>query len=249
MRTKDLKGVTLPSQKRFIQYFGKLFDNAKKTQKLDIPIKTSYLKAIRIMNPPKWMGDKKANGLCIKIWDNYWRKPVSYKLKKCTRSQSDGKGSKIKLYEFILPGDGISMTGEVKVEFYKYNTFSKKQEKFRCWFHASFLREAKWNLGKNDLDGCHKDPKHKKYKKDFTVQLEFVKPKGEKPDLKLRGVAHEAPIEVSEISERDSDGMHSTFRWRSKTAEFDDIGSSRNLLKGTTMSTDDVVDSSEKTAE
>ena len=95
MRTKDLKGVTLPSQKRFIQYFGKLFDNAKKTQKLDIPIKTAYLKAIRIMNPPKWMGDKKANGLCIKIWDNYWRKPVSYKLKKCTRSQSDGKNSKI----------------------------------------------------------------------------------------------------------------------------------------------------------
>jgi len=232
MRTKDLKGVTLPSQKRFIQYFGELYGFAKKVKKLDIPVKTAYLKAIRIMNPPKWMGNKKAKGLCIKIWDNYWRKPVSYKLKQCTRSQIDSKGKKIKLYEYILPGDGIAVTAEVKVEFYKYNTFAKKEEKFRLWFHASFLRDAKWNLGK---------------------QLEFVKPKGDKPDLKLKGVSHPAPIEVSEISERDSD-LQQAFRWRSKTAEFDDMGSSKNLLKGVTLSTDDVVRtpdtaSEEKTSE
>lgn len=198
MRTKDLKGVTLPSQKRFIRYFGDLYCHALSYEKIDIPKVMVYLQSIRITSPPSWMGEK-ARGMCIKIWDNYWRKPKTYKLKECTRVQK-GSDKKVELYEYDLPGDGIPLTNEVKIEFYKYKQFSSKVEKFRLWFHASFLTKKRMKLGKNDLDGCHKDPKDKKYAADFQVHLKFGPPTSPgKPKVCFRGEAHPAPIDFSSL--------------------------------------------------
>eukprot|EP00939_MAST-03C_sp_MAST-3C-sp1_P000130 g130.t1 len=201
MRTKDLKGVTLPSQKRFIRYFGDLYGHALNYEKLEIPKVMVYIQSIRIRSPPAWMGDDKARGLCIKIWDNYWRKPKSYKLKECTRAtKSKDKKDAIEFFEYDLPGDGIPLTNEVKIEFYKYKQFSKKVEKFRLWFHASFLTKKRMKLGKNDLDGCHKDPKNKKYAADFRVELKFGPPTtSKKPNVCLRGEIHEAPIDFATL--------------------------------------------------
>lgn len=139
-----------------------------------------YLTQLRIISPPKWMGDGKT--VKIVICSNYWDGPMNYKLKaldhgteqkgvqrECKEADEAGGGrSKDLVYNIAA---GIPLQAEVKVVIYKVGLM-KQKKKLYYWFHSSFC-SGRERLSKVEIDGSHKDSKHKKYDARFAIEMAF----------------------------------------------------------------------------
>uniref|UniRef100_A0A7S2RP25 Phosphatidylinositol 3,4,5-trisphosphate 3-phosphatase and dual-specificity protein phosphatase PTEN n=1 Tax=Rhizochromulina marina TaxID=1034831 RepID=A0A7S2RP25_9STRA len=62
---------------------------------------------------------------------------------------------------------------EVNIVFYQRGSFGKKKKLFQLWLHTAFITDNVLVYTKNDLDKAVKDKKHKKFDKDFRVEMRF----------------------------------------------------------------------------
>jgi len=157
-RTKDQKGVTIPSQRRYVQYFEQHLK--KKNGPTCNPVANLIMDRIVLSVVPDitvgertvdtWMGisrGQKWYAACatiillscftpFPICSIYYSRPVA---------QTASKGSSA-----IFDCDGILISGDVHVEF-----FNKKFTKglmFDFWFHTQFIFNDYLSLSKADLD-------------------------------------------------------------------------------------------------
>lgn len=201
MRTHDGKGVTLPSQKRFIKNFSELceppfgWSNAMHAMLGDcesvrpvgsVPLKDDmaqrYLKSVRFHNAPDWMLDSKDH-LLLEITSGYWStEPRLSRAKQGEMFHTDTKSRSVNI-DFTKNGDllGIPIVDEVKFVLYYKGNWSKKKKRFYLWIHAAFVGTS-LVLSKKEVDGLHKDKKHKKVPKDFIMELKFSSMKKKKGD-------------------------------------------------------------------
>jgi len=153
-RTHDGKGVTIPSQKRFIRYF-------HRTLKDGIPPThtTSLLRKITLHH----ISTLEDHHVSIAIESN----GTAVLFKK--------KGDKGLVYTFgedsvTLDLGVVPVSGNTKVILYRPG--KKKELLLHFWFHCHYVSD-KFRMEKHEIDKAVADKTHKVFPQDFAIEVEF----------------------------------------------------------------------------
>ncbi|XP_057653150.1 phosphatidylinositol 3,4,5-trisphosphate 3-phosphatase and dual-specificity protein phosphatase PTEN [Diorhabda carinulata] len=181
-RTQDKKGVTIPSQVRYVQYYETLFKN-----QLDYTPVSMYIKEF-ILNPvPNFTGGQGCLSLTIshqtlfKEGDKYTPKVQKLKKNDTYEVKKSDTSFTIKL-DYCLP-----LKGDIKVEFYN-KTMMRKEKLFQFWFNTFFISNTMngflsrngsgdevcyvVDFEKNELDIVNKkDKQNKMFHADFKLTI------------------------------------------------------------------------------
>ncbi|KAL1488630.1 hypothetical protein ABEB36_014431 [Hypothenemus hampei] len=222
-RTQDTKGVTIPSQVRYVRYYEKLVYGH-----LNYAPKTLYIKEFIFDPAPTFMSGP--GTLSFSVSESFTGDKLSQKFKSDVyKICADGNPFSIKL------DTCFRLTGDVKIEFYN-KVMMRKEKLFHFWFNTffvGFLSEPNekiqqcCDLGddcfklvftKNELDKLNKkDKQHKIFSENFKLTMILQKiPKG--PNLAPRlcepeqdTTPSESSIGSSEESEDDWDSEYNIY--------------------------------------
>ena len=165
LRVGTVKGVTVPSQMRYVHYFEYILKN-----KLPDPIifKKVVLRKLKMYTIPK-VGKKFQPNFVV---DNL-KKSVKYS---DIMSRKESYGFDLDFIEFPLGAGGIAVSGDVRVQFYQMQFLNLKSEKlFKFWFNTNFMpQNGVFEIKKEEIDKACKDKECKTYKKEFKIELEFI---------------------------------------------------------------------------
>ena len=164
MRVNAEKGVTVPSQKRYVNYFEQIVKN-----KIQTPIvyKSICIIELKIFTIPKFakFGSSCTPTFVIENGKKKY-KHSDYK-KKVTYNCS------LKSAEFPLHGSGFTVSGDVLITFYHIKFFGK-DKMFKFWFNTNFLPDnGILEIDKKGLDKAFKDKDNKLFSADFKVELKY----------------------------------------------------------------------------
>ena len=167
MRSEDGKGVTIPSQIRYVYYFEKIIKNK---MKFPLEYKTICLMKIRMYTIPNISSVKSGctpsftvenNGKCFKYWE-FNKKKESY----------DGSEA---YADFQIGESGFNATGDVKITFYHIPLLGSKEKIFKLWFNTNFVPDDGVLAIKKDLiDKACKDKNCKKFKQNFKIEIHCI---------------------------------------------------------------------------
>jgi len=200
MRTYNKKGVTIPSQIRYIHYFGSVVQSGSQMPQL----KPVLLKNIQFQTVPKvqHFTDIRFSVYVLKTLvytfkDNPKLRSNKFlpsnrtsKNKSQLATVSSTEGSPPRDSSFPEDGDTpeylifecppIPICGDIKMEFYEKETFGSDQKLFAFWFNTSFAVEDPHNpgsfsveIGKEGLDKANKDKQCKTFRENFKVICNF----------------------------------------------------------------------------
>lgn len=185
-RTSNGKGVTIPSQIRWVRYlhcYMKKYLNASPPKKLDFK-KPPTITISKITLAPT-APDFDVGGGCdpyFKVNTMDGKVKVNWKKLKGNKVTNwKGAGSR----EFACD---IPVAGEFRVVFYDEDTLGGDDKMFAFWMYTPFVTHSRYVLTKNDLDSAVKDKKCEHFKKDFTCTIEFkgvVEEKEEEEDEEI----------------------------------------------------------------
>jgi len=195
-RTKNQKGVTIPSQRRYVLYFERFLrnkrgENAKtfRGEKIPMPpkfapipdkrvVKLMRVSLLPIPNPCRnehvhfsiWSPTPKCNDLKENVWKSKGKV-------KCTRRPG---------LDYLLFTSGqsgiVRLSDDAKFTFTydKGGFMAKKQKMFHFWINTRFLHSVpgkpgyfEYTLFKPELDKACKDKKHETFADNFRVEMEF----------------------------------------------------------------------------
>ncbi|XP_074618313.1 phosphatidylinositol 3,4,5-trisphosphate 3-phosphatase and dual-specificity protein phosphatase PTEN-like isoform X2 [Acropora palmata] len=179
-RTRNAKGVTIPSQRRYVLYYNHLLRNELKYTRTMV-----LLKCFKISPPPFYQ-----NTTCS-LFYIIWQQKVKLYQSKPNEGKKNSEG-----LEFDV-GPSIPICGDVKVEFFQKDMFKKERMLFQFWFNTFFVSQealAKeihedeptlktfdfgkglryFEIGKEHLDKAHKDNKDKIFPADFKIRVIYA---------------------------------------------------------------------------
>lgn len=187
-RTKNKKGVTIPSQRRYIKYY-------EECLKTGFPVKDAIikLKKMIIYTTPKFDVDGGCDPYLIvenmeghTIFDSRnIAKPIHY------------LNSPIITLEHVY----AILEGDVKFTLWDYDLLSADDKMCSFWINTNMIDQKNpvLKLTKNEIDKAVKDKSCKNFKEDFAVELHFeICTTGEKQIMKPK-----APAKVGEVLECD----------------------------------------------
>jgi phosphatidylinositol-3,4,5-trisphosphate 3-phosphatase/dual-specificity protein phosphatase PTEN len=154
-RTKNGKGVTIPSQRRYITYYQTIL----KEGFIRDPVK-KQLTIFRFHTVP----DYDPQGGCdpyIKVWEN----------SKEVLTTEILEHKKKEKYVDIDCG-GIELEGDIKIVLLDHDLTSD-DHMCHFWFNTSYIENNYLLLEKNELDKAVKDVDCKHFKKEFRIELFF----------------------------------------------------------------------------
>eukprot|EP01132_Coremiostelium_polycephalum_P002085 gene2085-2572_t len=153
-RTHNGKGITIPSQVRYVRYFEAMLQYGKPVQKA--PITTKILSSIRMNALPDFNIGGGCEPYLSIVQQNkcvFYSKPM--KIKKGTQ-------------QIELDCGNILLTNDVKIQFYNKNS---KGYMFGYCFHTAFLEGSRIHIRRLEIDKAHKDTKH--FPTNFSIELIF----------------------------------------------------------------------------
>ena len=181
MRTDDMDGVTIPSQRRFVLYFEQWL--TRPGCALSVAPEGPPQLRIRHARLDPAPGGASARDTYFVILQSGGR---------CWRGEElpDSNGLRVKasVVGLGVPGRqpaleydwshlqrapldlarGGCVRGDVRVE-----AWHKDKRLLRFWFHTAFVEEGQLRINKAQLDGPHKDRKHKHFDASFHVEIFF----------------------------------------------------------------------------
>lgn len=240
-RTHDNKGVTIPSQRRYVDYYARLLRSGKKYTSVSIQI------CEIILSPPPILNSYQGS-VHFSISNMEGAKIYNANVPDFKKSHGNNLDGCIS----IRLDQCIPLVGDVKVEFYCKNVVRKKDKLFHFWFNTYFANELAeeihspqceqptmiYKFKKHELDHAHKDKQDKIYPPDFEVQLLLQKiPSGtySRADNHINAKStydDHTPSESSEASSSESTEEEGI--WESETKRLEELALSR-------MSSDDDV--------
>jgi phosphatidylinositol-3,4,5-trisphosphate 3-phosphatase and dual-specificity protein phosphatase PTEN len=160
MRTKNKKGVTIPSQKRYVHYLDVSLKNKGNPPNKNLKLQ---LKKIIISPPPT------GKEIFLKILDT--NKKMIYEHPEKITYASNDKNITIK-----FDNGNVELIHDVKFAFVK----SKKKKFFHFWFNTNFIENNYLKLEKKDIDKAYKDKKN--FDENFQIEVFFETVSQEKYD-------------------------------------------------------------------
>lgn len=181
-RTQDEKGVTIPSQRRYVEYYEYLIRNGLEYK--PVPL---LLKGVEFITVPMHNGSG-----CSPYFEVYQLKVRVY-TSKFYEDIKKGQNA------FYMPIEqSLPLCGDVKIVFYNKPRMKKKDKMFQFWLNTFFVEaddkpkengRKSWagevpgscnyytmTIPKADLDKANKDKAHKVFSPNFQVKLHFTNP-------------------------------------------------------------------------
>eukprot|EP01017_Pseudomicrothorax_dubius_P007925 TRINITY_DN1254_c0_g2_i4.p1 TRINITY_DN1254_c0_g2~~TRINITY_DN1254_c0_g2_i4.p1 ORF type:complete len:288 (+),score=45.20 TRINITY_DN1254_c0_g2_i4:476-1339(+) len=162
IRTKNTRGLTIPSQIRYVFYFEESLQKGLTFRTL--PVKRLKINLLRLTSLPN-LG---ITGRC-EPWFRLKCGSVVYSSKDDNMEYPrDGP------LEFQL--EDIYVVGDVKLEFFSKGLLNMQTKLFSCWFNTYFVAtDEVFVLEKYMLDKAWKDKDHKIFDPDFALEIETEK--------------------------------------------------------------------------
>ena len=161
MRVSNAKGVTIPSQIRYVQYFEKIF---KENMKHPIPFVRKAIKNLKVFTVPLFN-------------KNY---TMSFEIENDDRIYTSGKKKpnvtgnhpdSISDFDF---GKGFIVEGDVFIAFVKKSVLGKNEKLFKFWFNTNFVPKNNiYEFQRLDIDKACKDKNSKFFRPGFKIEIHF----------------------------------------------------------------------------
>ena len=166
LRVGTVKGVTVPSQIRYIHYFQSMLKN-----KIPHPLtfKKICIRKIKMYSIPK-VGKKFTPNFTV---DN---ENKHFKYSDVHRKESfEIKDLNNDIIEFQLGAGGFTASGDVRIEFFQIHFLNLKSDKlFKVWFNTNFVpQNCIYEIKKEAIDKACKDLTCKVFNKDFKIEIEY----------------------------------------------------------------------------
>lgn len=169
-RTYNQKGVTIPSQIRYINYFERRLANNG-----PLPYKTLLLNYILIHHLPRISVDTVSVSIskdaqCIPLLSESFKTNVLYKdqpaIRKTLLKNYEPTGVDRSGYGemLVLPIRLLPLCGDIKIKIAKLAHF---------WINTAFIDSGTLVLRKDEIDKVHKDKKHKVFPPNISIELIF----------------------------------------------------------------------------
>ncbi|KAL0478112.1 phosphatidylinositol-3,4,5-tris phosphate 3-phosphatase PTEN [Acrasis kona] len=187
-RTMDKQGVTIPSQIRYVKYFGEYLRNGGK---LPHGNKALFIEKITISHYPKSAGQ-----IQISVSDKSDDRIISYR-----QDANNSQPAQNKINLFL---ERVALIDDLHFVVKEKKLISTPKQLFHFWINVAFINNNYVTLSKLELDGTHRDVKHREYHKDFCVEIFFSLapyPSSEEQKKRIRNESKYEP----DLSSRDSD--------------------------------------------
>ncbi|KAH1025938.1 hypothetical protein HUJ05_010546 [Dendroctonus ponderosae] len=170
-RTQDTKGVTIPSQVRYVRYYEQLLNKGLHYQPVTLNIKEFIFDPV-----PTFMGGP--GSLSFMVWESF----SDHKLRQ--KYKSDVCKIPVDIHPFTIKLDTcFRLTGDIKIDFYN-KIMMRKEKLFHFWFNTFFVdvMGSSSAIGcedcfelvfkKNELDKLSKkDKQHKIFSENFKLRM------------------------------------------------------------------------------
>ena len=161
-RTQNQKGVTIPSQRRWVEYYEELMKLRRQGQQLG---KSKWYKITKI-----FVSNSCPKFLTCTIFHNETKYSCSIKDKNIKQVSGGWE---------VTPKEAI-VNKDVKVQFDSGGF--KKARVFSFWFNADFLKDNKLRIDKDEIDKVNKDKKCKQFYVEMSCQVVEHKQEEEKQE-------------------------------------------------------------------
>ena len=163
MRAENGKGVTIPSQIRYVNYFEKIIK-----EKLPHPIVfiKKIITKIRMFTLPMFH----------KVYTPYFKIENNGMEYSSEKKKTDFKKEDLfALVDFDIE-KGFLVEGDVKVTFYRDKLLKKKENIFKFWFNTNFIPNDCniYQFKKEEIDKACKDKECKYYSPGFKIEIHFI---------------------------------------------------------------------------
>ena len=168
LRVGTVKGVTVPSQIRYVHYFENIL---KKNMPNPLVFKKICIRKIKMFTIPK-VGKKFQPNFIIEN-NNKTYKYIDINKRKDDYSTSDFEQ---KILEFPMGVGGVAVSGDVKIQFFQMQFLNLKSDKlFKFWFNTNFVpQNGVFEIKKEAIDKACKDLNCKIYKDNFKIVIEYI---------------------------------------------------------------------------
>lgn len=154
IRTKDGKGVTIPSQRRYVKYYEKILKYGLPEPRT-IKLKTITVRTTRYA--------KQESEMSLQILEEGKTELL------VSAQQSVPSGQ-----DFVLDTNKLAIKGDIKINFYDKSFKDKKgKASYHIWFNTAFISGNQLVIKKPEIDNAWKDKKNKKFLPDFEIVLTF----------------------------------------------------------------------------
>ena len=161
MRVDNGRGVTVPSQIRYVFYFEEILKN-----NIPHPIifKKLKIKKIRMVTIPSF------NKISFVIENTVDKKTNVFNYnKKEILDENSG------YVDFEVGEDGFIVCGDVKILFFTFTMFGGKDKIFKLWFNTNFVpQDDVLEIKKDLIDKACKDKHCKKFNHNFKIEVHMI---------------------------------------------------------------------------
>jgi phosphatidylinositol-3,4,5-trisphosphate 3-phosphatase and dual-specificity protein phosphatase PTEN len=163
VRTKDEKGVTIPSQIRYVYYFDHFLKwREKSTVKYNCPPRTVLkIFKIRVITIPNLL-----KGGFFPNFNVSCKGFIFYDYNKSEKERNDKFLRGVSYHDFMIREE-LLVYDDVKITF-----FNQGKKAFQFWFNTWFIEDTGiLYINKDMIDGSDKDKRNTKYDKNFSIKV------------------------------------------------------------------------------
>ena len=206
-RTHDNKGVTIPSQIRYVHYYEALL---RRNEAISYTYKITHIRFITVPNfDPSITGGGCDPYVVVKmlfpenesVSNRYKTKTVFHQYKELKKVKKYYPNEKFVNLDFT-PFD-LRVRGDVNLTFYDHDTYSSDDKMCSLWFNTAFVERNFLVFDKSVIDRACKDKLNRAFTSDFKVEIYLHRV--ENDDIHCRSYADGEDGDEEEDDDEDDD--------------------------------------------